>query len=104
MTIYVDDVRHAYGRMKMCHLWADTDAELHEMARKIGVARRWFQGPPKSRWNHYDICISKKKQAIALGAVLTDKFGPLEFLACKAGNFDMLLTIQHCRNRRRNRR
>ena len=47
----------------MCHLIADTDAELHAMARTIGVARRWYQG------DHYDICLSKRAAAVAAGAV-----------------------------------
>lgn len=75
MTVYVDDVRHPFGRMVMCHMWADTDAELHAMAGAIGVARRWFQAPPKASWRHYDICLSKKALAIARGAVLTDDEG-----------------------------
>lgn len=68
MTVYVDDMRAPFGRMVMCHMLADDAKELHEMARRIGVARRWHQcaGTPKS---HYDICLSKRVKAIALGAV-----------------------------------
>jgi hypothetical protein len=36
MTIYVDDMKAAFGRMKMCHMIADTDDELHAMADRIG--------------------------------------------------------------------
>jgi hypothetical protein len=32
----------------VCHMIADTEAELHAMAARIGVARRWCQG------DHYD--------------------------------------------------
>lgn len=46
MTVYVDDMRAPFGRMKMCHMVADSDAELHAMAARIGVARRWHQAPP----------------------------------------------------------
>jgi hypothetical protein len=42
---------------------ADTDRELHEMAGRIGVARRWFQE------DHYDITKSKRAQALRYGAV-----------------------------------
>lgn len=63
MTVYVDNMRAPYGRMIMCHMLADSEEELHAMADATGVARKWYQD-----W-HYDICLSKRKQAVALGAV-----------------------------------
>ena len=63
MTVYVDDMRVRYGRMIMCHMIADREDELHAMADRIGVARRWYQA------DHYDICLSKRAQAIKFGAV-----------------------------------
>lgn len=67
MAVYVDDMHRypagEFGRMKMSHMVADTDEELHAMAARIGVARRWFQG------DHYDVSISKRALAIAAGAV-----------------------------------
>ncbi|MEX3967319.1 DUF4031 domain-containing protein [Paraburkholderia sp. EG286B] len=68
MSVYVDDMRAAYGRMVMCHMIADTDEELHAMADRIGVARRWWQAPPKHD-SHYDIALSKRAIAIAAGAI-----------------------------------
>lgn len=66
MTVYVDDMHeHAigrFGRMKMSHMIADTEEELHAMADRIGVQRRWYQG------DHYDIAKSKRWLAIAEGA------------------------------------
>lgn len=67
--VYVDDMSAGFGRMKMCHMLADTDAELHAMADRIGVARKWHQAPPRHD-SHYDIALSKKALAIAAGAVL----------------------------------
>lgn len=72
MSVYVDDM-HLYpagqlGRMKMSHLLADTDEELHAMADKIGVARRWHQAPPRHD-SHYDIAMSKRAHALAHGAI-----------------------------------
>ena len=81
MTVYVDDVRHSFGRMVMCHMWADSLDELLAMADRIGVARRWLQQPPKASWVHFDISLGKKVTAIEAGAILTDKYGPLEHLA-----------------------
>jgi hypothetical protein len=77
MTVYVDDVRHRFGRMVMCHLWADTVEELHAFAARLGLKRRWFQCPPKASWEHYDISLSVKSKALKLGAILTDNMGLL---------------------------
>lgn len=63
MTVYVDNMRARFGRMVMCHMIADTEDELHAMARRIGVKRRWYQG------DHYDICLAKRAMAVQHGAV-----------------------------------
>lgn len=68
MSVYVDDMRASFGRMVMCHMVADSDDELHAMAAKIGVARRWHQAPPKHD-SHYDIALSKRAAAIKSGAI-----------------------------------
>ncbi len=81
MTVYVDDMwtqpLGRFGRMKMSHVIADTDEELHAMAARIGVARRWHQGPP-SHDSHYDVALSKRAAAIAAGATAVT----LRQLAC----------------------
>lgn len=69
MTVYVDDMRAKYGRMIMCHMLADTDDELHAMAARIGVARRWWQSPEATSGSHYDISLSCRAKALAVGAV-----------------------------------
>ena len=72
MTVYVDDMYRypmgQFGRMKMSHMIADTDEELHAMAQRIGVARKWHQAPPRHD-SHYDIAQSKRAEALAAGAV-----------------------------------
>lgn len=85
MTVYVDDMRAAFGQMVMCHMWADTLDELLAMADAIGVARRWIQGHPelshgkhrKARWVHFDISLGRRSLAVKAGAVETDRYGPL---------------------------
>lgn len=69
MTVYVDDMRAPFGRMLMCHMLADSDDELHAMADKIGVARKWWQSPEKTSGSHYDIALSKRAIAVAAGTV-----------------------------------
>lgn len=70
MAVYVDKAQNPLGRMKMCHILADTLDELHAMAARLGLKRAWFQrhGTP-----HYDICQSKRRDALALGAVEVDR-------------------------------
>jgi Protein of unknown function (DUF4031) len=97
MTVYVDDVRHRFDRMIMCHLWADTLDELLAMVDAIGVQRKWLQTPPKTSWTHFDISLDKKRLAIARGAVLTDKYGPVEFIARQKGDAAKLEQIKRCR-------
>lgn len=63
MSVYVDDMRARYRRMILCHMLADSVDELHAMADRIGVARRWFQV------DHYDICLAKRALALRAGAV-----------------------------------
>lgn len=67
MSVYVDNMRAPYGRMIMCHMVADTDEELHAMAEKIGVARKWHQKAGTVH-SHYDIALSKRALAVENGA------------------------------------
>jgi len=66
LTVYVDDMfkypMGQFGRMKMSHMMADTDDELHAMAAKIGLRRVWFQG------DHYDVAMGARSKAVAAGA------------------------------------
>lgn len=48
--------------MKMNHMIADTEEELHAMAEEIGLKREWYQG------DHYDVSLSKKELALENGA------------------------------------
>lgn len=70
MTVYVDQEQNRFGRMIMCHMFADTIAELHYMADRIGMRREWFQ--PFS-FPHYDVAKGRRVKAIELGAVEVDR-------------------------------
>ncbi len=66
LGVYVDAAVWNFGRMKMCHMVAESLDQLHAMADRIGVHRRWFQDKPG--FPHYDICVAKRRLAVANGA------------------------------------
>ena len=67
MAVYVDDMQAPFGQMIMCHMIADTRAELYAIADKIGVARKWVQDYDTPN-EHFDIALSKRRLAVAAGA------------------------------------
>ncbi len=67
MAVYLDKPAYRYGRMMMCHMIADSVAELHAMADRIGIRRQWFQCQGSTP--HYDVCKSKRALAVKYGAV-----------------------------------
>lgn len=73
--ILVDELRDyknaPHGHTRWCHMASDDLSreglrELHEMARKIGLAREWFQDHPAHP--HYDLTPSKRQLAVENGA------------------------------------
>lgn len=71
MAVYVDTVRIKWRGCVWCHLVADTLPELHSFAAELGLKRSWFQD--KRSCPHYDITLSKKAQALRLGAIELEK-------------------------------
>lgn len=67
MTVYVEDESREryslFGKMRAARMAADTEAELHEMARKIGISRRYFH------IDHYELSPGKRLVALQFGAV-----------------------------------
>lgn len=63
MTVLVDDAIWPFRDRLWCHLVSDTSYdELHELAQRLGIPRRGFQG------DHYDLPAELRDDAIALGA------------------------------------
>lgn len=85
MAVYVDQPIFPFGRMMMCHMWADSLDELHAMADRLGLRRSWFQQPPKASWEHYDVSKGVRAKAITLGAIETDRYGAVYWQAKREG-------------------
>lgn len=69
MSVYVDGMQmHAHapkvrGRaVAWCHMMADTEAELLEMATQLGLKLHWRDG------DHFDLTSKQRERAISLGA------------------------------------
>jgi hypothetical protein len=84
--VYIDNVNIKFGRYIMCHMLADTTKELKAMASKIGINSKYIQNPG-STYEHFDICISKKKLAIKYGAVEINIKKVYELLNKKRGYY-----------------
>ncbi|MBX3578037.1 MAG: DUF4031 domain-containing protein [Rhizobiaceae bacterium] len=69
MAVYVDDAIWRFAGRRWCHLMADDEAELHRFARRLGIHRASYQGPPKTAAPHYDITGTERDRAVRLGAV-----------------------------------
>lgn len=67
MSVYVDRAMIPYRGMLMSHMIADTSAELHTMARRLGLKSEWYQND--GFFPHYDICAKKRSIAIGMGAI-----------------------------------
>lgn len=82
MGVYVDSEFIQYGRMKMCHMLADSQEELIAMAKRIGVNPKWIQhkGTPKE---HFDICMSKRALAIEYGTEIIGRERLVEIIRNK---------------------
>ncbi len=97
--MYVDDAGHPFAGTLMCHRWADSLDALLAMADCVGVTRKWLQKLPKAFSMRFDIAQSKRKFAVAAGAVDTDRYGPLKHLARFAGDQAKLALIARIRAR-----
>ena len=64
--LYVDHLRIPFGRMLMSHLVADTQEELRDAARKLGLQQHIQY--PGGRKEHLDLSESKRIEAIRMGA------------------------------------
>lgn len=73
MSVYVDDMRAPFGRMIMCHMIADTKAELISMVSRIVVNTRWIQHMDsydeaiEITWRQCGAMIARRKEEGILG-------------------------------------
>lgn len=96
MSVYVDSAIHNMRGKLMCHMFSPNIHELHAMAERIGMKRKWFQDPMSMRvsWPHYDIDSTRRAFAIRLGAIACDKYQTVAIAAIIQGRFDKLLRIR----------
>lgn len=80
----------------MCHMFSPDLGELHAMASRIGIQRRWFQNPLTMRvsWPHYDIDVASRTIALGFGAIACDRYQTVAIAAIIQGRPDKLRRIQ----------
>jgi len=66
LTTCVPNARWKYG--EACHLFGGNAADLHALARELGLRREWFQEKETPRRSHYDLTRAKRALAVKLGA------------------------------------
>lgn len=96
MSVYVDSAIHRMRGRRMCHMFSPDLAELHAMAQRIGMERRWFQDPLTMRvsWPHYDIHEEHRSLAVSLGAIACDRYQTVAMAAIIQNRPDKLRRIQ----------
>jgi hypothetical protein len=85
--VYVDPLMIAlisrnWRHPTACHMFVDvtTDIDvLHAFAAKIGLKRCWFQHK-RGKMSHYDLNESRRKIAVAAGAVELDRRSAVEII------------------------
>ncbi len=97
MAVYVDTAKNPFRNYIMSHMWADSLAELLEAADALGLRREWLQLPPKASWVHFDVTQSVKAKALKLGAIQTDKYGPVLHVAKLRGDETMIKRVEALR-------
>lgn len=63
MAIYVDTAFLPYGRMKMCHMFADTTDELIRCSTAVGIGSVHIQYRGTYR-EHFDVSLRARKDLI----------------------------------------
>jgi hypothetical protein len=99
MPVYVDPLYNyggsaAFKWKNSCHMFADTEWELHVFAIRIGLKRSWFQDRRRGprRFPHYDLNASRRRAAVKCGAIqlelrqARDKWIELGFLPKETSN------------------
>ncbi len=76
VAVYVDPLTN-WGwilggvEVESCHMVADTDAELHALALRIGMRIEWAQKMDHENQyhHHYDLVASRRELAVEVGAI-----------------------------------
>lgn len=89
MSVYVDPMMACVPNEKWkwsenCHMFADTDEELHAFAESMGLKRAWHQKSPPASLSHYDLTRGMRSKALTLGAVSVDRQFVVAFKKLKA--------------------
>lgn len=80
-------------------LWGDTSDEAQAIVWAVAGDPRERERNDCNAWEAYRLTVEELADALTLGVVLTDKFGPAEWLARRDGRTSMVERIEASRLR-----
>lgn len=93
MSVYVDPMMPCTPNPRwrwswVCRLVADSEAELHAFAERLGLQRAWLQEPGvrNTRVPHYGLTEGKRTRAVAMGAAELTRAEFAEKFLVKSGS------------------
>jgi hypothetical protein len=86
MAVYVDRSMWEFHGRIMCHMLADSEAELHAMADRIGKSRNRYQRHASTP--HYDVDTGERALAVRLGAIEIDRRKTVQIIRAIRDNPD----------------
>ena len=70
MSVYIDEAYFPIGSVKMCHLIADSEKELHKFVALLGIDKRFYKVSSITPWrNHYELSVTQRRLAVKHGAI-----------------------------------
>lgn len=93
---YVDQPNYPFGRMMMCHLWANSFDELLAMVDRIPTLS--FGKHRDASWVYFDIAKGMRARALATGAIETGRYGARYCDARRRGRTEMVAAIEEIRD------
>lgn len=100
MTTYASNAPYPSEGVDRFHVWSDGDeGEVHMVPMAVGVMDVAARRGRATSWANYWCTLAEIHALAALGVVITDRWGPTEFMARRGDNAKMLAHLNAARFR-----